>query len=179
MGKKDKELTLRLIGEMLEKGLGQADEYKKCFIRLTPELAEHVINMVENTSDEDWTKNEPYLPFETWDDEERAKWRSHIGEFVRISWFDDSYDEIMEHQFFPDGVKIQLADDMFELALDCIREYFFDGEGGGGYPVYWYFRDLDEAITLLKENGLSDKEISKKFHTNRIRAMQRTFPNMT
>ena len=33
---KEKELTLRLIGEMLEKGLGDADEYKKCFVKLTP-----------------------------------------------------------------------------------------------------------------------------------------------
>ncbi len=176
---KEKELTLRLIGEMLEKGLGDADEYKKCFVKLTPELAEHVISMVESTSDEDWVKYEPYLPFETWDDEECNQWRRHIDEIILISRFDDFYDDIMEHKSFPDGVKIQLADNMLDLAIDCIREYFFDGEGGGGYPVYWYFRDLDKTITLLKENGLSDKEISKKFHASRIRAMQRTFPNMT
>lgn len=173
---KEKELTLRLIGEMLEKGLGDADEYKKCFVKLTPELAEHVISMVESTNDEDWVKYEPHLPFETWDDNECNQWRSHIGEIIRISRFDDSYDDIMEHKSFPDGVKIQFADDILDLALDCISDNFFDG--GTSYPPYWDFIDLDKGITLLKENGLSDKEISKKFHASRNRVMQGTFPNM-
>lgn len=175
--KKEKGLFLCLISEMLEKGLDEVHEYKKCFVKLTPELAEHVISMVENTSDENWIKYEPHLPYETWDDKERNQWRSHIGEIIRISWCDDSYDEIMEHKSFPSGVKIQFADDMLELALDCICDNFFDG--GTNYPPYWDFKDLDEAITLLKENGWSDKEISKKFHTSRKRAMQGTFPNMT
>lgn len=173
---KEKELTLCLIGEMLEKGLDDADEYKKYFVKLTPELAEHVISMVENTNDDDWEKYEPYLPFEVWDDKECNQWRSHIGEIIRISWFNDPYDEIMEHKSFPDGVKIQFADDMLDLLLDCISDNFFDG--GTNYPPYWDFRDLDKAITLLKENGLSDKEISKKFHASRRNAMQGTFPGM-
>lgn len=176
--KKEKELTLHLIGEMVEKGFDGTNEYKKCFVKLTSELAEHVISMVENTSNEDWTKYEPYLPFETWDDEECAKWRSHIGEIIRVSKFGDPYDGIMKDKSFPDGVKIQFADDMLDLALDCIRDNFFDGAGGGNIPVYWYFRDLDEAITLLHENKLSDKEISKKFHASRKRALEGTFPDM-
>nr|WP_297658813.1 hypothetical protein [uncultured Prevotella sp.] len=174
---KEKDLTLRLIGEMLEKGLKDADEYKKCFVKLTPELAEHVISMVENTNDDDWEKYEPYLPFEVWDDKECDKWRTHIGEIIQISCFDNSYDTIMEDKSLPDGVKIQFADDMLDLALDCICNNFFDG--GTNYPPYWDFIDLDKSITLLKANGLSDKEISKKFHTSRKRAMQGTFPDMT
>jgi len=174
--KKEKELILRLIGEMLEMGFDDDNEYKECFVKLTPELAEHVISMVENTSDEDWEKYEPYLPFESWDDEECDKWRTHIGEIILISRFDDSYDTIMEDESFPDGVKIQFADNILDLALDCICNNFFDG--GTNYPPYWDFIDLDKAITLLKENGLSDKEISKKFHVSRKRALKGTFPDL-
>lgn len=171
-----KELSLRLIGEMLGKGFDELGTDEQCFVKLTPELAEHVISMVENTSNEEWEEYDPYLPFETWDDKECEIWRSHIGEFIRVSIFDDPYNNIMEDSSFPNGVKIELADDMMDLAFDCICDYFFDGEGGGCSPVFWYFQELDEAITLLKKNGLSDKEISKKFHNSRKRALKSRFP---
>ena len=45
----ENKLSLQLIGEMLDKGF-DTKEYKRCFVTLTQEIAEHVIKMVENTS---------------------------------------------------------------------------------------------------------------------------------
>ena len=38
--------------------------------------------------------------------------------------------------------------------------------------------EIDKAIALLQANNLSDKEISKKFHVSRKRALRGTFPNL-
>lgn len=172
----ENKLSLQLIGEMLDKGF-DTKEYKRCFVTLTQEIAEHVIKMVENTSNEEWEEKAPYLPYECWDNEECEKWRSHIGETISISIFGDPYDKIMNDSTFPDGVKIEFADDILDLALDCICDEFFDGTSSGT-PAFSYFEEIDKAIALLQANNLSDKEISKKFHVSRKRALRGTFPNL-
>lgn len=131
------------------------DYLSECFVRLTPELAEHIIEITKNSSDDDW-KN-VRCPYNGWGEAEDADFRKHIGQVIFLSQYGESWDTVMEDRVFPGGIEIDYADTMLAFALADMDERFF-GESQYGCSDLYYLR---RALMLLKANGMSEQEIFK------------------
>lgn len=173
--KEENKFFLQMVAYLLDNKIGSYTDdplidTTKCFVKLTPELAEHIIEIVKNSEDaeeEDW--HEPQIPYDGWGEKEDEDFRNHIGQVIILSQFDEPWDSVMEDKIFPEGIKIEFAKDKFELALDVLD----DGLFGGEKVDWWDFRELKDSISLLLANGMTEADIFKS-----LKKKMRTFQNL-
>lgn len=155
-------LTLLLTSYMLDKMLGSYAKdaelaITRCFVKLTPEIVEHIIALTAKYNDDEFNAKDIGFPDDGWVDVGFDEFRSHIGETVYLAVSQMPWRNILEADEIPDHTVLEYPKDLFFLALDCIDDEFF-GERNGSY---WLFKDLKGAVALLKANGYSDNDIFK------------------
>lgn len=156
-------LTLLLTSYMLDTMLGSYAKdaelaITRCFVKLTPEIVEHLIELTEKGRDDFWSKDISF-PDDGWVDDGYDEFRSHIGETVYLATSDWPWKNLLEADEIPDHTTMEYPKEMFFLALDCIDVQFLSESNGN----WWLFKDLKNAITLLKVNGYSDNDIFALF----------------
>lgn len=160
----ENKLFLQLVSYLLDTKIGTYSKDSElatsnCFVKLTPELCEHIIELTDNCDDDDFYNKEIDFPYDGWIDVGYDEFRKHIGETIYLSRYGMSWDEVMAAKELPDHVVLEYPIDKLNLALDIIDDKFLSESSGD----YYLFRDLKDAIELLKANDYSDKDIFKLF----------------
>lgn len=159
----ENKLALQLASYLLDKEIGTYSDDEelaitRCFVKLTPEIVEHLIELTEKGRDDFWSKDISF-PGDGWVDDGYDEFRSHIGETVYLATSDWPWKNLLEADEIPEHTTMEYPKEMFFLALDCIDDQFLSESNGN----WWLFKDLKNAITLLKVNGYSDNDIFALF----------------
>lgn len=158
---KENVLFLQMLSYLLDKKIGTYSKDAELatplnFVKLSPELCEHIIALAEKCGDALSEKNIE-LPNDGWYDVGYDEFRSHIGETIYLSVSDYPWENALEAETIPDNTVLRYPMEMFETTLDCIDDEFLSDSRGD----YWLFKDFKDAVELLKANGYSDKDVFK------------------
>lgn len=126
------------------------------FVKLTPELIEHIIKMSLN-----WEKEDPssisFMFYEEWTEQQQEEFRGMVGTWVYIEKDGFPWNDIMEHEFFPKDVFGYFADDL----LKSEWWYFNDcATGCNELPIDVY--KLYLPLELYRRNGIEGEELNKR-----------------
>lgn len=151
-------LTIELIATTLYRDLYLDTPDDDCFVLLTRELAEHIVQMYNAT---DWDRLEDesiFLPERIFTGEvDEEEWYGYVGRHVIISLYGDPWHDISSAPAFVPGAKIELPEDLMETAATDIH-HFRNNE-----TEMDSICTLDLAIRGLMKDGLSESIIRKLF----------------
>lgn len=152
-------VTTKLIGSIIEELAEHYKEKDGCQVKLTQELADHLINMYNNT---DWNQFEDYcdidIPEEIFTGEvDSDELYKHIGEYVHLSIYGDPWPGVFEATSFINGVTLDFYDHGMQMSLATMYDQF-----KSNYQID-FISELTKSVGLMLESGMTEKDIEKSF----------------
>lgn len=136
---------------------------KDCYVLLTEELAEHVIQMYNDTDWDDDENSEIDLPEDIFTgDMDEEKWKSYIGQHIIVTRYGEPWTDIQEAPTFVPGVRIGFSEDLMMLGADILHD-IIDSEN-----VSWCLNSLSAAINAMLLDSVPEQVIKKMFRAEYI-----------
>ena len=155
---KSSRIAAELIGESMLKELTPYTIPEDCYVKLTEELADQVVQMYKQTDWDSLENKDVYLPDSIFLGEmDVAGWKGHIGEYILVRCYGEPWTEIHESPVFVPGVQIEFAEDLLWLSRDLLHDLLEHED------VTNCFFTLSGAIRNMLLNGVPEEDIRKDF----------------
>lgn len=159
---KSTKIASELIGEAvsLEAAKYQKNEPEFCIL-LTEELADHVVQMYNNTDWDNIDLDDIELDEDIFTGEmDVEKWKSRVGEHILVSCYGDPWPKIEQATSFEPGVRIDFSDRLMKYSVDLLSDLRLSEE----VDISQSYRSLSRAICAMLMDGTPESLIKRLFH---------------
>lgn len=151
-------LASELMREAILSELSKYTYDKDCYVLLTEELAEHVIQMYNDTDWDDDENSEIDLPEDIFTgDMDEEKWKSYIGQHIIVTRYSEPWTDIQEAPAFVPGVRIDFSEELLCSGVNILLDLIDDE------TLSWCFDCLSAAIEAMLLDGVPEHVIKKLF----------------